>query len=157
MPRTYTGTTDGVSVGKRVGLEILVVLCHKRWATKNLGTHVVRDIRDKPGQLSVHATGRAADIQFFNRAALIEAIRWFIKHADALGVEELHDYAYGKYGRGWRVGRKGIFKRGWKGWKIYTATNNAGSIGAGWLHIEISPSMADNKDFELVWRGLPRP
>ena len=147
--RKYTGNKDGAAKGKRPGTEKLVELCHKRWDSKNLGTWVVRDMRGKPGQLSVHATGRAADIQFPNDKIKAEAVAWFEKHADALGIEEIHVYDAGKWGKGWRVGR---------GWKIWTETDNGGTPGADWLHVEISPEFADDaKMFESAWRSLPKP
>ncbi len=149
--RPYTGTKDGAAKGKRPGTERLVVLCNRRWQFTNLGTWVVRDMRGKPGQLSVHATGRAADIGYKNRADAVQAAEWFAANAYALGIEEIHDYAYGKYGRGWRCDRAA--------WKIYAnEKESAGSIGGRWLHVELTPTMADNADtFEAAWRAIPKP
>jgi hypothetical protein len=149
MARKYTGNSDGAAKGKRPGTEKLVDLCHRRWDSKNLGTWVVRDMRGKPGQLSVHATGRAADIQFPNDKVKAQAVDWFVAHADALGIEEIHVYDAGKWGKGWRVGR---------GWKQWTESDNGGTPGADWLHVEISPEFADDaEEFEAAWRSLPKP
>jgi hypothetical protein len=41
----------------------LVDLCNRRWKTTNLGTYVNRQMRGS-NNLSVHATGFAADIKF---------------------------------------------------------------------------------------------
>jgi len=155
MPnRPYTGTKDGAATGKRPGTEWLARALKARWGFNNLGTWVVRDMRGKPGQLSVHATGRALDAGYMNtvtaRNKAVEVAEWLAANADVLGIEEIHDYAYGRYGRGWRCSRGK--------WKTYTATDNAGSIGGKWLHIELTPQMADNaKKLEAAWDATPKP
>jgi hypothetical protein len=155
--RPYTGTTDGAAKGKREGTERLIDLCNRRWGFTNLGSWVVRDMRGKPGQLSVHATGRAADIGYkaSERDKGIEAFDWLVRHADTLGIEEVHDYSFGKFGRGYRCKRK----IGEKLVKVYkNEAESAGSIGGKWLHVELSPKMADDADaFESAWRSLPKP
>jgi hypothetical protein len=157
--RPYTGTKDGAAKGKRPGTEKLVELCKKRWGFSNLGTWVVRDMRGKPGQLSVHATGRAADIGYGTgkdaRNKGIEAFNWFLANAAALGIEEIHDYAFSKYGRGFRSSRAD--KNG--GVIVYKdLASSAGTPGGTWLHVELSPEMADDAaKFEAAWRALPKP
>jgi hypothetical protein len=157
--RPYTGTKDGAAKGKRPGTEKLVELCKKRWGFTNLGTWVVRDMRGKPGQLSVHATARAADIGYGTgkdaRNKAIEAFNWFLQNATALGIEEIHDYAFSKYGRGFRCSR--MDKDG--GVIVYKdLASSAGTPGGTWLHIELSPAMADDAaKFEAAWRALPKP
>lgn len=157
--RPYTGTKDGAAKGKRAGTEKLVELCKKRWGFSNLGTWVVRDMRGKPGQLSVHATARAADIGYGTangaRAKAVEAFNWLLENAAALGIEEIHDYAYGKYGRGFRCSRASKDK----GVVIYKdLKSSAGTPGGTWLHVELNPEMADNPaKFEAAWRALPKP
>jgi hypothetical protein len=157
--RPYTGTKDGAAKGKRAGTEKLVELCKKRWGFSNLGTWVVRDMRGKPGQLSVHATGRAADIGYGTgkdaRAKAIEAFNWFLQNAAALGIEEIHDYAFSKFGRGYRCSRAD--KDG--GVIVYKdLASSAGTPGGTWLHVELSPEMADDPaKFEAAWRALPKP
>lgn len=144
--RTYTGTKDGAAPGKRPGTEELQRLLCKRFQARNLGTWVVRDMRGKPGRLSVHATARAGDTMPRDRKTALEIVALLERHADLLEVEEIHDYLFdidGKgpqvgYGRGWRVGR---------GWKVWTARDNGGPGGL-WIHWEISPRMAD--DAKLV-------
>ena len=161
MTKPYTGTTDGVADSKRPGTERLVELCVRRWKFRNLGTWVVRDIRGKAGQLSVHATARACDISYgTNKAAAIEAMNWFVKYHVELGIEEVHDYSgitkkgCEKYGRGWRCNRSGK-----PGWKDYTEQDNAGSFKATWIHLELTPHHADldGDAYEAVWRSVPKP
>lgn len=152
--RPYTGTTDGAAAGKRPGTEWLARALRARWGFTNLGTWVVRDMRGRPGQLSVHATGRALDSGYMNTVAArnkaVEVANWLADNADALGIEEIHDYAHGRYGRGWRCSRGK--------WKTYTAKDNAGSINGRWLHIELTPQMADNaKKLNEAWDAIPKP
>jgi hypothetical protein len=116
-------------------------------------------MRGKPGQLSVHATGRAADIGYGTgkdaRAKAIEAFNWFLQNAAALGIEEIHDYAFSKFGRGYRCSRAD--KDG--GVIVYKdLASSAGTPGGTWLHVELSPEMADDPaKFEAAWRALPKP
>ena len=153
----YTGTSDGIAKAKRPGTEQFVYLCNRRWHFKNYGTFVVRDIKGKPGTLSVHSTARALDTFYgANKTAGKQAILWFVEHAAALGVEEVHDYSgitkkgCETWGRGWRIGR---------GWKDWTAENNGGSQKAAWIHVELAPKFADMSpaEYEAVWRSVPKP
>jgi hypothetical protein len=135
------------------GIERLVDLCKKRWGLKNLGTYVNRDMRGKPGEKSVHATGAAADIGYATEEQARTVWDWFLANSKALGVCELHWYAYGDYGAGYRCSRG----EGKKGVKVFTATDNAGSYEGNpkWLHIELSPEMCQNPDeFEKAFRAL---
>jgi hypothetical protein len=148
-------TTPGT--GKLPGTEKFVDLCKRRWGFTNLGTFVVRNIRGGK-TLSVHSLGVAGDIGYpktrAGRAQAKEAWDWFIEHSEALGLCELHDYAFGDYGRGYRCSRG----EGQKGVKIFTATDNAGSIGGAWLHFELEMDLAkDAKALEAAWRALPKP
>ena len=168
MPRKYTGNSDG-NAGKALpGTLKLVELCAKRWGFKNLGVYANRSMNNPkatpgdPKWLSVHATGRACDLGYSDRKAALQAWDWFLAHTEQLGIEEIHDYAFdadvkdGKpgWGRGYRCSRG----EGTKGVKIYDAKDNAGSQGGHWLHIELSPAMAqDAAKFEAAWRSLPKP
>jgi hypothetical protein len=148
-------TTPGT--GKLAGTEKFVDLCKRRWGFTNLGTFVVRNIRGGK-TLSVHSLGVAGDIGYpktrAGRAQAKEAWDWLIEHSEALGLCELHDYAFGDYGRGYRCSRG----EGQKGVKIFTATDNAGSIGGAWLHFELEMDLAkDAKALEAAWRALPKP
>ena len=151
----YPVTTPGT--GKLAGTEKFVDLCKRRWGFTNLGTFVVRNIRGGK-TLSVHSLGVAGDVGYpktrAGRAQAKEAWDWFIEHSEALGLCELHDYAFGDYGRGYRCSRG----EGQKGVKIFTATDNAGSIGGAWLHFELEMDLAkDAKALEAAWRALPKP
>ena len=151
----YPVTTPGT--GKLAGTEKFVDLCKRRWGFTNLGTFVVRNIRGGK-TLSTHSLGVAGDIGYpktrAGRAQAKEAWDWFIEHSEALGLCELHDYAFGDYGRGYRCSRG----EGQKGVKIFTATDNAGSIGGAWLHFELEMDLAkDAKSLEAAWRALPKP
>jgi hypothetical protein len=169
MARKYTGNSDGVSKnGARAGTQKLVELCGRRWKFTNMGIFSNRSmnnpkaVKGDPKWLSVHATGRACDIGYSKREDAVEAWNWFLEHTEALGIEEIHDYAYDAnvkdkalgWGRGYRCSRG----EGQKGVKIYDSKDNAGSQGGKWLHIELSPAMADDAvKFEAAWRALPKP
>jgi hypothetical protein len=136
-------------------------LCVRRWKFSNLGTWVVRDIKGKPGVLSVHSTARAVDISYgTNKAAAIDAMNWFVKYHVELGIEEVHDYSgitkkgTEKWGRGWRCNRNG--KPAWLDW---TESNNGGSQKATWIHCELAPHFADldGDAYEVIWRSVPKP
>jgi len=158
MTVKYTGTSDGVAEGKRPGTERFVQLCNRRWEFANLGTWVVRDIKGKPGTMSVHSTARALDTSYGkDKASGLQAINWFVKYAAELGLEEVHDYSgitkkgCETWGRGWRIGR---------GWKDWSKDDNGGSQKATWIHVELAPKYADmaGDDYEnKVWRTVPKP
>lgn len=153
------------------GTEKLAELCAKRWKTKNLGIYQARLMRNSktegkkigdPGMekyLSVHATGAAVDLGYSDRKIGVEMWEYFVKYSEELGICEVHDYAYdanvkdGKpgYGRGYRCSRG----PGAKGVKLFTESDNAGSFGGMWIHVEISPEMAKNpQKLEEVFRSL---
>ena len=168
--RKYTGSSDGVSKTKaaRPGLVKLIDLCQRRWGFTNMGSFANRMMNNPkavagdPKWLSVHATGRACDLGYKDRKDAVQAWDWFVLHADALEIEEIHDYANDAndkdkvkgWGRGYRCQRK----PGEKLVKIYSDKDNAGSRGGQWLHLEISPAMADDPErFEAACRSLPKP
>lgn len=156
--RRYTGYTGKKSNGE--GIERLVFLSGRRWRSRNLGTYADRDKRGKPGDKSVHADYRAADVLYPNRKTTREACDWFSHPlvANALKIDLIVDYEYRgplrrAYGRAWRCDRQE-----WRPLKKGEVTGG-GQSWARWLHIEIAPGMlANNGDwFEQVWRGLPKP
>lgn len=141
---------DKDSDGKREGVERFVSLCSRRWNAKNLGTWQVRKMRGSNNP-SVHGTGRALDILIEDKDLKAQAVAWFTRPdvVAALGIQEVHVYNAGEWGKGWRIGR---------GWKTWTKTDNGGSKGGKWLHIEVDNSLADSaSDMERVWRSLPKP
>lgn len=148
MPRKYTGTSDGAAEHKLPGTEKLVALFLRRHGNKasNLGTWVVRDMRGKPGVLSVHATGRAADIAYTDRVTGLQIWSWLVDNSATLKIEAVHDYvksrAY-KCTRG--EGAAGVRK-----------VTDIGP-GGNWIHVELAPSMAyDAAKLEAAWRSIPR-
>lgn len=171
MPRPYTGNSDGLSkVGAKPGLNEFVKLMRERWGFSNLGTFSNRVMNNpkakadpkNPKYLSVHATGRACDLGYKNRDAAVQAWEWCLQNAAALGIEEIHDYAFdpdgagkGKpWGRGYRCSRG----EGNSAVKIYNEKENAGTPGGMWLHFELSPQMADNPVLlRNAWNAIPAP
>jgi hypothetical protein len=173
VPRPYTGNKDGVSpVGAKPGLNEFVSLSRARWGFTNLGTFSNRRMNNaaakadptNPKYLSVHATGRACDLGYKNRASAEQAWAWLLENAATLGIEEIHDYAYKNpaqnpkdktaWGAGFRCSR-GEFLAGVK---IYDSKNNAGTPGGLWLHVEISPEMANDANrMKQAWNSVPAP
>lgn len=156
--RKYTGYTGKKSNGE--GIERLAFLSGRRWRSRCLGTYADRDKRGKPGQKSVHADYRAADLTFPTRAITREACDWFTdpRICDNLKIEMVIDYAYRgplrrAYGRAWRCDRMAWIplKKG--------DVVGGGEAWASWIHIEIAPSVLSEKGdwFEQVWRKLPTP
>ena len=112
-----------------------------------------------PDVTAEHATGRAADIGYKDKATAATWANWLVANYEQLGIEEVHDYAgttkkgCEKWGRGWRCNRNG--KPGWKDWD---SVNNGGSGGGLWLHVELTPEMADNPNkFVEAWKATTKP
>ena len=126
----------------------LVELCKARWGMTSLGTYANRPMRNNAG-LSVHATGYAVDLKYKDEAQARIIWDWFLANSKALGLCELHWYAYGEYGAGYRCSRG----EGKAGVKIYTATDNAGSYqgNPNWLHIELANQTPEH--FEQQFRA----
>lgn len=160
MPRKYPYYPSFDGKKAKPGTEKLVELCGKRWKTKNLGIYAARLMRNShtegkkigdPGMekyLSVHATGAACDIGYPDRKTGVAMWEYFLKYTKELGIVEIHDYAFdanvkdGKpgYGRGFRCSRG----EGAAGVKVFTESDNAGSFGGQWLHLELDEEMANN-------------
>lgn len=148
MTRPYTGTSDGIASGARAGLVEFVRLVeeHTDRALWNNGTFGVRKMRGKDS-LSVHATGRAVDLSYRRmkdgrgkpdgRRYAQLLMQWMTIHADALGLEMCIDYATPRYGRAYRCDRDG-----WLRYSKPTVTGG-GSPASDWIHVELSPKMAD--------------
>ena len=131
-------------------------LCKRRWKFTNLGMYANRQMRGSKN-LSVHATGFAVDMGYpktrAGRATAKQAWDWLIQYSEELRICEVHDYAYGDWGRGYRCSRGA----GEKGVKVFTATDNAGTPGGAWLHVEVSNDWESPEAFEAAWRALPKP
>jgi hypothetical protein len=140
--------------------------CNKRWGFTNLGMYVNRPMRGSKN-LSVHATGWAIDLGYpktrAGRAKAVEAWNWLLLHSEELRICEIHDYSYRNpkqdpkdktaWGRGYRCSRG----EGEKGVKVFTKTDNAGTPGGAWLHVEVSNDWESAEAFEAAWRALPKP
>lgn len=159
----YYPSFDGGGPGK--GTEWFVKACQKKWKCKSLGIYQVRLMRNdhtknmKIGDkgyekwLSVHATGAAADIGYPSEKVAKEMWDSFLENSKKLGICEIHWYAFGDYGAGYRCSRG----EGKKGVKIFTKDDNAGSYQGNpmWLHVEISPELAkDAAKMKAAWEAV---
>lgn len=131
-------------------------LCKRRWKFTNLGMYANRSMRGSKN-LSVHATGFAVDMGYpatrAGRATAKQAWDWLIQYSEELRICEIHDYSFGEWGRGYRCSRGAQNK----GVKVFTATDNAGTPGGAWLHVEVSNDWESAEAFEAAWRALPKP
>lgn len=152
--RKYTGNSDGAAKGRRAGMTAFISEIEQRsnGALWNNGDYVVRNMRGKES-LSVHATGRAVDLSYrFMQGAgkgaptrgvpeggREEAVRWcrlLVRNADLLGIECILDYFPEPHGRGWRCDRRD--------WIKYEVKTISGAPKGDWLHVELSPAVADD-------------
>jgi hypothetical protein len=143
MGRPYTGW-NGNATGKLPGTERFVAMMLFLYGGKlrNLGTWSVRNMKNAGApRPSVHGTGRAIDLGYDTRATAHHVLDFLTKPevANALQVEELHDYSFegGPFGRGWRCDRAA--------WKVYTK-NTIGSPNGKWVHIELAPAIAGSAE-----------
>lgn len=147
--RDYIGNSDGPAKGKRAGTEEWVkqAIKYSNGALWNNGTFMVRDIKGKPGQMSVHSTGRAMDLSYRKmdtkgvaqgRQAAKAFLDVVIANANKLGLQMAIDYWPAPWGRSWRCDRQA--------WKAYETKTVSGAPGGDWLHFELSPAMADNPE-----------
>jgi hypothetical protein len=157
--RDYIGNSDGPAKGKRPGTEEWVkqAIKYSNGACWNNGTFGQRDVKGKPGTMSVHATGRAMDLSYRKtdtkgvaqgRQAAKAFLDIVVANANKLGVQMIIDYWPTPFGRAWRCDRQA--------WKAYETKTVSGAPGGDWLHVELSPAMADNPEavktiFEAVF------
>jgi len=148
MANRYTGNSDGDSGRAKPGLLEFVKTIEEITddAIWNNGTYVNRDKRGKPGSLSVHSTGRAVDLSYRklgkkgrrNGRTIAE---WLcdvlVENSEVLGVECVLDYYPKPFGRGFRWDRKD--------WLVYDKATLHGAPFGDWLHVELSPRMADSQ------------
>lgn len=146
-PRKYTGIKDGIFSGPRKGMlefikQVEALTDKALW---NNGHWMVRSVKGTPagGPLSVHATGRAVDLSYRKmpdkgkadgRKHAQEFMELLVANNRLLGIELILDYMP-VHGRGWRCDRLS--------WLDYDKPGLHGSGGGDWLHVEISPRMAD--------------
>lgn len=146
----YTGF-DGYASGKRKGTEQFIREFVKATggAFFNNGSYGRRPIRggSKP---SIHGTARAVDLSYRgaphsgcgDRKVAEKWINWLVENADRLGIEMVIDYRPKPFGRGWRCDR-GV----WKKYLRKTVGTAGGKKWADWIHVELSPSVADDSEF----------
>jgi hypothetical protein len=166
VPRKYTGNKDGNYGKAREGTLELLRMSSKRFGMTNLGTYSNRRMNNakanadptNPKYLSVHATGRAVDLGYQNRDNALALWNFLLANTAQLGIEEIHDYAYKwpnqdpKDKTAWGAGYRCSRGEGLAGVKIFTASDNAGTPNGRWLHVELSPAMADDKKaFRAAW------
>ena len=113
---------------------------------------------NNPKYLSTHASGRTVDLGYANRDNALALWNFLIANTAQLGIEEIHDYAYRnpnqdpKDKTAWGAGYRSSRGEGMRGIRIFDAKNNAGTPGGRWLHVELSPAMADDaKAFRAAW------
>ena len=144
--RTYTGTKDGAGTRTRAGLKafidrVILLSDHALWDNGSFG---IRNMKGKES-LSVHATGRAVDLSYRKLGSKGKeqgrkhAMQWckiLTDNADLLGIEMIIDYFPAPHGRAWRCDRAD--------WQKYDKPTVSGAPNGDWLHVELSPHMADN-------------
>jgi len=147
VKRPYTGNKDGAAKGLRPGMKVFIdeVIKLSNGALWNNGDWGVRPMRGKE-ELSVHATGRAADLSYRHmppkkgikngRVEAVRVLKILQANADLLGIEAMFDYFPKPWGRAWMCSRDA--------WSKYTKETIHGAPGGDWIHLEISPEMADD-------------
>jgi len=147
VKRQYTGNKDGAAKGLRPGMKVFIeeVIKLGNGAFWNNGDFGVRNMRGKES-LSVHATGRAVDFSYRNmgkgkgvpngRREAVAMCKLLVENADLLGLEALFDYFPAPHGRAWMCDRDA--------WSKYKKATISGAPKGDWLHVEISPEMAEN-------------
>ena len=147
MKRPYTGNKDGAAKGLRPGMKVFIdeVIKLSNGALWNNGDWGVRPMRGKE-ELSVHATGRAVDLSYRHmppkrgikngRVEAVRVLKVLQANADLLGIEAMFDYFPKPWGRAWMCSRDA--------WSKYTKETIHGAPGGDWIHLEISPEMADD-------------
>jgi hypothetical protein len=141
--RPYTGNKDAVHAAKREGTKVFVDYCCYLFGVKNIGIFNDRNmVGTQPPRKSVHATWRAVDLKG-TQEQRFHLINFLYTHRDILGIEEIHDYAgtYKNNPKGWGAG----YRSDRDAWRVYDK-NTIGSKGAQWVHVEISPLLADHPD-----------
>ncbi len=147
--RDYIGNADGPAAGPRAGMNEFIkqVIHHSGGALWNNGSYGQRDMKGKPGSLSVHATGRAVDMSYrgsarhpqASRKSALPFVEKLCAHANELGIQMVIDYFPAPHGRAWRCDRQA--------WSKYTKPTVSGAPTGDWFHIEISPQAADSVIF----------
>ena len=149
MSRPYTGISDGVG-RRRPGLDAFVDGLEEATGGRvwNNGTFNIRSKKGGTG-LSVHATGRAADISRrayrgrpgSDRETFVRFMDELVAMSDEIGLEIIVDYQPGPFGRGWKCDREA--------WRVYDrpTVGSGGAAWADWIHVELDTDHADRTDW----------
>lgn len=147
--RDYIGNADGPAPKPRAGMDewIRQAIAASNGSLWNNGSWGQRDMRGKPGSLSVHATGRAVDLSYRKSEKHLKASRKdslifidkLVANANDLGLQCILDYFPAPHGRAWRCDRYA--------WQTYDKDTIHGAPGGDWFHIEITPQAADS----VIW------
>ena len=162
--RPYTGF-DKVGTETHPAAKRLADLLAKRYGMNYMGGLSVRVMRSAPADIqklpptdpkckpymSVHASGRAVDTGLSDKKKLQEIADFLVDNADEFFLEEVHNYSFGEWGRGYRCSRADKAE----GWKTWTATDNGGTPGGLWIHYEVSPN-ADPDKLEAAFRATKK-
>lgn len=151
MTAPYLITSYPVAAGKLAGTEEWVKQAakHSGGALWNNGTHVVRDVRSKPGVVSNHARGVAMDLSYRHmpasgrgvldgRRLSLQFIRKALTNWQTLGLCLAIDYYPQPFGRSWRCDRTA--------WRRATAPTFSGAPKGDWWHLEITLELAQNPE-----------
>jgi len=154
--RKYIGNADGAAKHKRAGMDEFIRQCikHSGGVFWNNGSFTVRDMRGKPGVISVHSTGRAVDLSWRfmpnyrdasnskgkpkSRQQARRFINILTKNGNLFGLQIVIDYWPKEHGAAWRCDRQR--------WARYQKHTVSGAPKGDWFHIELNPEMADNPD-----------
>jgi len=153
--RPYTGDKRPVAKKATPHIVTLVECIEKNWpALWNNGMWAVREMRSKK-QMSVHAKGTAADVSYRfmgskgkrigGRKQALACCAFLVENADALGIEMIIDYKFGKFGRAWRCDRNA--------WKVYDKPTVQFGGSGDWLHLECDGKLTAPQ-VKAVFRGL---
>lgn len=161
MPKPYTASTAPVVNAALLGMTEWV-RCAAKYSNGSLwdnGTYVKRDIRGKPGQISNHARGLAADLSFRfmpaskrgvtdGRKLSLNFVKQVLANYDVLGVQLVIDYYPAPFGRSWRCDRAvdGLhaLPNHAEGWRKAAIATFTGAGGGDWWHVEISQQLAND-------------
>lgn len=143
MRRPYTGDKRPVAKKATPHIVALVECIEANWpALWNNGIFAIREKRSK-NQMSVHAKGTAADVSYRfmgtkgkrigGRKQALACCAFLVESADALGIEMIIDYKFGKFGRAWKCTRNA--------WLVYDKPTVQFGGSGDWLHIEVDGRM----------------
>ena len=162
--RPYTGF-DKVGTETHPAAKRLADLLAKRFGMNYMGGLSVRVMRSAPAEIqklpptdpkckpfmSVHASGRAVDVGLNDKKKLQEIADFLVENATEFFLEEVHNYSFGEWGRGYRCSRADKNH----GWVTWDAKNNGDTPGGLWIHFEVQPN-ADADQLEAAFRATKK-